>query len=119
MSDEGHEVRRAWAGAALLRFAGQSLAGVWVIALITLAGYELHFDPTPVGFLFLLVTVVEAILCGFWQASIVSVFAFTCLDFFFYPPLLNFDINDPRDWVALGAFEISARSEERTSELQS
>jgi two-component system sensor histidine kinase KdpD len=108
MRDEGRKVRRAWADAAPLRFIGQSLAGVWVIALVTFAAYELRFNAAPVGFLYLLVTVVEAILCGFWQASIISVFACACLDFFFYPPLLTFNVADPRDWVALGAFEISA-----------
>lgn len=91
-----------------LQFLGESLAGCWVIALLTFSGYELHFNPAPVGFLFLLVVVCESILCGFWQASIVSVVACACLDYFFYPPLLTFNITDPQNWVALGAFEISA-----------
>jgi two-component system sensor histidine kinase KdpD len=91
-----------------LHFLGESLLGSWVIALLTFAGYVLHFNAAPVGFLFLLVVVCEAILCGFWQASIVSVVACGCLDYFFYPPLFRFTISDPQDWVALGAFEISA-----------
>jgi two-component system sensor histidine kinase KdpD len=91
-----------------LRTLGESLIGCWVIALLTFAGYILHFNPAPVGFLFLLVVVCEAILCGFWQASLVSVTACACLDYFFYPPLLTFTIEDPQNWVALGAFEISA-----------
>jgi two-component system sensor histidine kinase KdpD len=87
---------------------GESLAGCWAVALLTFAGYELHFNAAPVGFLFLLVVVCTAILCGFWQASVVSLVACACLDYFFYPPLLRFTISDPQDWVALGAFEISA-----------
>ena len=90
------------------QFIWESLAGCWVIALLTFAGYELHFNPAPVGFLFLLIVVCVAILCGFWQASLVSIVACACLDYFFYPPVLRFTINDPQDWVALGAFEISA-----------
>ena len=90
------------------QFIGETLAGCWVIAILTFAGYVLHFNPAPVGFLFLLIVVCEAIVCGFWQASIVSVLACACLDYFFYPPVLHFTINDPQDWVALGAFEISA-----------
>jgi two-component system, OmpR family, sensor histidine kinase KdpD len=89
-------------------FAAECLAGSWVIALLTFAGYELHFNPAPVGFLFLLVVVCTGILCGFWQASIVSLVACACLDYFFYPPVLHMTISDPQDWVALGAFEISA-----------
>ena len=92
----------------LTQFLGESLAGCWVVAIITFSGYVLHFDSAPVGFLLLLDAVSVAILCGFWQATLVSVLACACLDFFFYPPLLTFRISDPRDWVALGAFEISA-----------
>lgn len=87
---------------------GETLAGCWVIALLTFTGYVLHFNAAPVGFLFLLVVVCEAILCGFWQASAVSLLACLSLDYFFYPPLFHFSIADPQDWVALGSFEISA-----------
>jgi two-component system sensor histidine kinase KdpD len=90
------------------QFLGQTLAGCWVIALLTFAGFVLHFNAAPVGFLFLLVVVCVAILCGFWQASVVSILACACLDYFFYPPLLTFNIANPQDWVALGSFEISA-----------
>jgi two-component system sensor histidine kinase KdpD len=61
------------------------------------------------------VVVAVAILCGFWQATGVSVLACACLDYFFYPPLLHFNIDDPRNWVALGAFEISALIVSRVS----
>jgi two-component system, OmpR family, sensor histidine kinase KdpD len=87
---------------------GETLAGCWVIGLLTFTGFVLHFNPAPVGFLFLLVVVCVAILCGFWQASIVSLLACGCLDYFFYPPLFHFSIADPADWVALGSFEVSA-----------
>jgi two-component system sensor histidine kinase KdpD len=91
-----------------IRFLGESLAGCWIIALLTFSGYVLHFNSAPVGFLFLLVVVSVAILCGFWQATVVSILACACLDYFFYPPIFVFSIADPQDWVALGAFEISA-----------
>jgi two-component system, OmpR family, sensor histidine kinase KdpD len=90
------------------RLIGETLAGCWVIAILTFAGFVLHFNPAPVGFLFLLVVVCMAILCGFWQASLVSVLACVCLDYFFYPPLFHFSMADPADWVALGSFEVSA-----------
>lgn len=90
------------------RFIAETLAACWVIALLAFAGFVLHFNAAPVGFLFLLVVVCEAILCGFWQASIVSILACTCLDYFYYPPLYHFTVADPQDWVALGSFEISA-----------
>ena len=97
------------------RFIGESLAGCWVVALLGFSGYVLHFGSAPVGFLFLLVVVSEAIVCGFWQATIVSFLACACLDYFFYPPTLTFNIVDPQDWVALGAFELSALVVSRVS----
>ena len=97
------------------RFLGESLFGCWFVALITFSGFVLHFDSAPVGFLFLLDVVSVAILCGFWQATIVSILACACLDYFFYPPVLKFTIGDPQDWVALGAFEISALVVSRVS----
>jgi two-component system sensor histidine kinase KdpD len=98
-----------------IRFLGESLAGCWIIALLGFSGYVLHFNSAPVGFLFLLVVVSVAILCGFWQATIVSILACACLDYFFYPPVLVFTISDPQDWVALGAFELSALVVSRVS----
>ncbi|HXQ33910.1 MAG TPA: hypothetical protein VN843_07860, partial [Anaerolineales bacterium] len=65
------------------QFIGESLAGCWVVALLGFAGYILHFNSAPVGFLFLLVVVAGAILCGFWQATVVSLLACACLDYFF------------------------------------
>src|SRR5579862_9603586 len=97
------------------RFIGETLAACWVVALLGFSGYVLHFGSAPVGFLFLLVVVSEAIVCGFWQATIVSLLACTCLDYFFYPPTLTFNIADPQDWVALGAFELSALVVSRVS----
>src|SRR5246127_1535690 len=98
-----------------LQFIGESLAGCWIVPLLGFSGYVLHFNSAPVGFLFLLIVVSEAILCGFWQATVVSILACACLDYFFYPPYLTLNIGDPQDWVALGAFEISALVVSRVS----
>lgn len=98
-----------------LRFIGESLVGCWVVALLGFSGWVLHFNSAPVGFLFLLVVVTEAILCGFWQATLVSFLACTCLDYFYYPPYLTLNIADPQDWVALGVFELSALVVSRVS----
>ncbi|HMC63186.1 MAG TPA: ATP-binding protein [Candidatus Solibacter sp.] len=44
---------------------------------------------------------------GFLQATVVSVAAVACLNYFFVPPLFSF-VNSPANWVALGAFEFTA-----------
>jgi len=90
------------------RFMTGTLAGTWAVTMLGFAGFVLHFNSATVGFLFLLIVVSVAILAGFWEATIVSILACACLDYFFYPPILVFSIVDPQDWVALGAFEISA-----------
>lgn len=94
--------------ARLKRFLPGPLVGGWIVALLTFTGYELHFTPATVGFLFLLIVVSVAILCGFWQATAVSILACGSLDYFFYPPVFHFNVTDPQDYVALGAFELSA-----------
>ncbi|HTB96917.1 MAG TPA: ATP-binding protein [Terracidiphilus sp.] len=98
-----------------LRFLGEALGGGWAVILLCFSGYILHFNSAPVGFLCLLVVVAEAIICGFWQATVVSVIGAACLDFLFYPPYLTLNITDPQDWVALGAFELSALVVSRVS----
>jgi len=78
------------------------------IALITYIGYVLQVKIVTVSSLFLLIVVAVASRSGFWQASFTSILAVACLDYFFMPPVLHFDIQDPQDWAALGAFEITA-----------
>lgn len=93
---------------ALKRFLIGASAGCWAVAILGFSGFVLHFNSATVGFLFLLIVVSVAILGGFWEATVVSLLACACLDYLFYPPILVFTISDPQDWVALGAFEVSA-----------
>jgi K+-sensing histidine kinase KdpD len=57
--------------------------------------------------LYLVVVVLAALYGGFWQATVVSVAAAACLNYFFVPPIFSF-ANSPANWVALGAFEFTA-----------
>jgi two-component system, OmpR family, sensor histidine kinase KdpD len=86
----------------------QILVAWTCIALITYGGYILQVKIVTVSSLFLLIVVAVASLCGFWQASFTSILAVACLDYFFMPPVLHFDIQDPQDWASLGAFQITA-----------
>lgn len=92
----------------LIRFVADTVLGCSAIALLTFAGYFLHITPAPVGFLFLLIVVSEAIWSGFWQASVVATLACASLDYFFYPPVFTFGMANPMDWISLAAFELSA-----------
>jgi K+-sensing histidine kinase KdpD len=80
------------------------LAGVM---LCTWAGF--HFDQgfAFTGFLYLVPVVFAAMYGGFWQATLVSIAAAMCLNYFFIPPVFSFE-NSPENWIALGAFEFTA-----------
>jgi two-component system sensor histidine kinase KdpD len=85
----------------------QNLVAWTCIALLTCCGFELHAKLLAVSSLYLLVIVAVAFFCGFWQASFTSILAVACLDYFFMPPIFHFNLDDPQDWAALAAFEIT------------
>ncbi len=92
----------------IFRVAGQYLVVCSGLALLTYGGSVLQVNLATISFLYLLLVLTVALLCGFWQASFTSLLAVACLDYFFLPPLFRFNITDPQDWVTLGAFEFTA-----------
>jgi two-component system sensor histidine kinase KdpD len=78
-----------------------------VLALLTYGGFVLQVSLVTISFLYLLIVVAVASLFGFWQASLISLLAVACLDYFFTQPILHFYMTDMREVVALGAFEIT------------
>jgi two-component system sensor histidine kinase KdpD len=81
------------------------LASAFLVAAITCVAYGLHAKAFIAGFLYLLLVLPVAFLWGFLEATIASIMAIACLDYFFTQPLLHFYMSDPQDWVALSAFE--------------
>jgi two-component system sensor histidine kinase KdpD len=83
---------------------GLSLAGLTVCTWLSF-----HFGQSFafVGFLYLALVVLAALYGGFWQATLISIAAAACLNYFFVPPIFSF-VNSPANWVALGAFELTA-----------
>jgi two-component system sensor histidine kinase KdpD len=79
-----------------------------VLALLTYCGFALRVNLTTISFCDLLLVVAASLLFGFWQASLTTLLAVACLDYFFTQPLFEFNITDMQDWVALGAFEVTA-----------
>ncbi len=94
--------------ATVLRFLSASLTGVVGVALVTYFGFTLHASSSVAGYLYLLIVVTVAIFSGFWEATVTSLVAATCLNFFFVPPILSFQVAETEDWFALTAFEITA-----------
>ncbi|MGA2184771.1 MAG: ATP-binding protein [Bryobacteraceae bacterium] len=90
------------------RFTAVSAGGVLAAAALTYCAYTLHLNLPTSSSLYLLLVVVVALSAGFWEATITSVAAMACLDFFIIPPLFTLNIDDPQNWVALATFETAA-----------
>src|SRR5471032_2604324 len=78
------------------------------IGVVTLACYPLHLQFAIPAFLYLLVVVVLSLVAGFTPAAITSIFGVTCLDYFFIPPLLTWNIENPLDGVALVTYLVTS-----------
>jgi len=91
-----------------VRFLAHALAGSAVVLLTAFVGVRVHVNFSTIGFLDLLVVVLAATLSGFWEATVVSLAALTCLNYFFIPPVYTFYVADPQNWVALITFESAA-----------
>jgi two-component system sensor histidine kinase KdpD len=61
-------------------------------------------NATTVGFIYLVVILSVAPVWGFIEAVIASVAAMLCFNYYFLPPVGQFTIADPQNWVALFAF---------------
>src|SRR5580658_184129 len=82
-------------------------ATILTVLVVSIGSFQLHFTLPVVGFVLFLIIVVAALRLGFWQATITSVVAVGCLDFFFTQPLFSLK-TDAAGLTALAAFESAA-----------
>ena len=100
-------------GAVVVSRAG---AGIVIVAAITFAGYRLvPVNATTEGFCYLIAILFLATAWGLTEAVAASVFAVLCFNYFFFPPVGAFAIEDPQNWVALFAFLITSIMASRLS----
>ncbi len=78
------------------------------VAVITYYGFALHANGLTMGYLYLLAVLLAAMLSGFPEATVTSLLAVGCLNYFFIRPLFSFEVADPENWVGLAAFESTA-----------
>jgi two-component system sensor histidine kinase KdpD len=81
------------------------LLSALIIVLVTFVAYQVHAKSFVAGFIFLFPLMLIAFGWGLLEASIASVIAVACLDYYFTEPLFQFYMSDPQDWIALAAFE--------------
>jgi two-component system sensor histidine kinase KdpD len=92
----------------VMGFAGFALAGSAAVLASAYLGVRLHVNFSTTGFLDVLIVVLVAMMSGFWEATVTSLVALTCLNYFFVPPVYTFYVADPQNWVALITFESTA-----------
>src|SRR5277367_6652262 len=91
-----------------MRCLGHALCGSAVVMATAYLGMRLHVNFSTTGFLHLLIVVLVATMSGFWEATVTSLVALTCLNYFFVPPVYTLYVADPQNWVALITFESTA-----------
>jgi two-component system sensor histidine kinase KdpD len=64
----------------------------------------MHLNPPTIGFAFLIVVLLGSLRGGLLVGTSSSILATLCYNYFFFPPLHTFTIQDPANWVALAAF---------------
>src|SRR6202167_1409760 len=90
-----------------------SFAGV---AGVTFTAYAIiPHNPTTVGFAYLLLVLLIASNWSLAEATLASLAATLCFNFFFLPPIGKFTIADPQNWVALFSFLATALIASRLS----
>jgi two-component system sensor histidine kinase KdpD len=90
-------------------------AGLTAVAVVTLIAFRLHLNLSTSGSLYFLLVVLISMVWGFWEASVTSLIALNCLNYFFVPPVFTWTVSDPQNWVALATFEIAALTVSRLS----
>jgi two-component system sensor histidine kinase KdpD len=100
-------------------------ACIAVVAVETFACSQwIALNPTTVGFVYFVSILLIATSWGLAEALTCSILATLCFNYFFFPPVGEFRIEDPLNWVALFAFlitsviagQLSERARRRTRE---
>jgi K+-sensing histidine kinase KdpD len=98
------------------------------VALVTAALEPIHLriSVTTVALTLLIVVLFTATFWGSRPALVASVLGMLCFNYFFLPPFGTLAINDPENWIALGAFlvtalttgQLSSRAKRRAEEAE-
>ena len=97
---------------------------VTIAAITFICSRLVPVNATTVGFAYLLAILLIATAWGLLEATVGSVAAVLCFNYYFLPPIGTFTIADPQNWVALFAFlatsiiasQLSAHAKRRAEE---
>lgn len=79
-----------------------------VLVTLCLAPFQAYTNSTTVALAILVVILIVATVFGSRPALLASILGVLSLNYFFLPPLYTFTISDPQNWLALGAFFVTA-----------
>jgi two-component system sensor histidine kinase KdpD len=86
-----------------------------IVGALTFTMARLPVNATTAGFGYLIAILFGATKWGLSEATIGSVVAVLCFNYFFLPPIGTFTIADPQNWVALFALLITSITASRLS----
>jgi len=92
----------------ILRLLPYLAALIATAVVVSLYRSVLHVNQTTVALTLLLAILVVSTIWGLAVAVFMSVVAMLAFNFFFLPPVGTLTIADPQNWVALGAFFVTA-----------
>jgi two-component system sensor histidine kinase KdpD len=112
--------KRTW-GRVILRIVIMS-AGLTAVSHMYL--YTFQVNSTTAALTYLLAVVGAATFWGLPEAMLASALSMLCLDYYFFPPVPSFGIDDPQNWVSWCTFpiasllvsQLSAKLRQRASE---
>jgi two-component system sensor histidine kinase KdpD len=67
------------------------LAGLTAVAVVTGCALRLNLNLSTSGSLYFLIVVMVSVIWGFWEASVTSLIAVNCLNYFFVPARVHLD----------------------------
>ena len=98
------------------KIAGYAAAALGIAAVTSVCALiRTHINDLTVSLAMLLVVLFIATAWERGPAILASLLGMLCLNYFFLPPLYTFTIEDAKNWVALGAFFITALTAGRLS----
>ena len=75
---------------------------------LSLAAFRLHVNQTTVAMMFLVMVLLTSAYWGLRYALMMAAVATAAYNFFFLPPIGTFTIADPKNWIALFSFLVTA-----------
>ncbi len=85
-----------------------ALCSVALACVVAIADYVVPINATTAALVMLLIVLAVAVRWGFAESVFTSLSATAVFNFFFLPPVGTFTVADPQNWVALGAFLVTA-----------